>query len=276
MEKHKKGNLIMEENLSNMVRDGATEPTPISVNDLDFGDAEQTDETGATPVSTEGVIDMAAEAHEVVTQPPVDTIATTPLHGWFLVNSASFPNIRLQQLQSDGVDPSEDLAVTIAHPEGGEFNGQPKMRVKNLENAHKTPVLNLPATSMNIFNSGHKIVYDYNETTVVKCYGIKTGLLAIFCSKVGDKVIPYATTMLKMYDEELEVQENPNLADIPTKLAQNADIEAVQLLYKQIVKHTEDLTTNNDVVEWLLARQAEVTDINHLLQIDKVIISILQ
>jgi len=261
----------MEENLANMVREGATDTTPVKVDDLDFGDTDQEEKE----VNMEGVVDMASETQEE-TQDPTNTIPIINLHEWFTANSATFPSIRLQQLQSDGVNPSEDLAVTIPHPAGGEYNGLPKMRVKNIEDAHKIPVLNLPATSMDIFNSGYQIVYDYNDNIVVKCYGVKTGLLAIFCSKVGEQSIPYATSRVSKKDEELEIQENPDLAGIQAKLLQDADLEAVQLLYKQIVKHTDDLTTNNDVVEWLLTRQEEVTDVNHLLQIDKVIISVLQ
>ena len=45
--------------------------------------------------------------------------------------------------------------------------------------------------------------------------------------------------------------------------------------YKQSAKAVKDLTTIQDVVNWLIERQASVTDINHHLQIDGVLINIL-
>jgi len=53
-------------------------------------------------------------------------------------------------------------------------------------------------------------------------------------------------------------------------------LEALQLLYKQSAKSVDEMTTNQSVVDWLLERQDDVTDINHHLQIDNVLIDILK
>jgi hypothetical protein len=57
---------------------------------------------------------------------------------------------------------------------------------------------------------------------------------------------------------------------------ESAQLEDLQLLYKQSAKCLDKFTTNNSVVEWLIDRQKDIFDINHHLQIDDVIMNILK
>jgi hypothetical protein len=127
---------------------------------------------------------------------------------------------------------------------------------------------------MDVYNNGFRIVYEYEDNTFIKCYGVRTGLIAVFCTNIGGNMIPFNITRVKKRDAEVEVAaQDVNM--VLTKLAANADLEALQLRYRQSVKAIDELTTNQDVVNWLLERQAEVTDINHHLQIDGVLIDTL-
>ena len=87
-------------------------------------------------------------------------------------------------------------------------------------------------------------------------------------------MIPYQVVKVKKKDEAVEVVRT-DPSEVITKLAQNADLESLQLLYKQSSKEVAVMSTNQSAVNWMLDRQNEVTDINHHLQIDNVIINIL-
>ena len=87
--------------------------------------------------------------------------------------------------------------------------------------------------------------------------------------------MPYSIVRVKKKDTDLEIPTN-DVTAIGNKLQETADTEALQLLYRQSAKVIDEFTTNGSVVDWLLAKQDEVTDINHHLQIDNVIIDILK
>ncbi|MFX1340838.1 MAG: hypothetical protein ACFFDK_19665, partial [Promethearchaeota archaeon] len=91
----------------------------------------------------------------------------------------------------------------------------------------------------------------------------------------GQKLVPYSIIKVKKKDTELEIpSEYPTLTD--EKLSANADLESLQLLYKQSVKIVDTLSTNQSIIDWLTDRQGSVTDINHHLQIDSVLIDMLK
>ena len=128
---------------------------------------------------------------------------------------------------------------------------------------------------MDIFNNGFKIISSYSDTIFVKCYGVRTGLFVVLCNNINDQLIPYSITKIKKRDEGLDITTRDS-SEVSLKLNEEADMEALQILYKQISKRTEDIVTKQDAVNWFLKRQAEVTDINHHLQIDDVLIHMLK
>jgi len=246
----------MNENLSQMVKDApADDAVVFSATDLDLPTEE--------------------EAASVEEQPQANTIGIVSLSDWFESNCDRFDNINQVKVAIRGIDASKTLIMAVKNPAGdqdGEGNDIRNLRV--FENSDAHPVLNIPGVSMNVYNNGFQIIYGYENNIFIKCYGVRTGLIAVFCNNIGGNLIPYATTRIKKKDSELEVATR-DAAEVSAKLLEAADLESLQLLYKQSAKAVDGFTTNQDVVTWLLERQSEVTDINHHLQIDGVLIDIL-
>ncbi len=204
----------------------------------------------------------------------VPTINIASLSEWFEANNEAFDNINEVKVAIRGIDSAKTLIMAVKDGSASvDDEGNEVRNLRTFENADLFPVLNIPACKMDVYNKGFQIQYDYNEDTSIKCYGIKQGLIVVFCNKVGDQLIPYNVSRLTRKDTELGVVAYEG-ADLQAKLAETANLENLEILYKQSSK-AEDLTTNQTVVNWLLARQSGIMDINHLLQIDNAIINIL-
>jgi len=244
----------MTENLNEMVEDNQA----FSPKDL------------VLPEEAEG--ETSAEVVEEASGVP--TISIASLSEWFEANNEAFDNINEVKVAIRGINPSKTLIMAVkdgsadVDDEGNEIRS-----LRTFENADLFPVLNIPACKMDVYNKGFQIQYDYNEDTSIKCYGIKQGLIVVFCSKVGDQLIPYNVSRLTRKDTELEYVAYEG-TDLQEKLAETANLEDLEIRYKQSNK-AEDLTTNQTAVNWLLTRQSGIMDINHLLQIDNAIIGIL-
>lgn len=241
----------MSENLSQMVKNGVPEePIVFSEADLDIPEEVQ-------------------EETQAVADPTI--IEITSLSEWFSGNVANFPNIRKPTMAITDVDANEQLVVTVPVdvPEGS----APKRRMVLLDESHLTPVLNKPAVDMEIYNNGFRIIYDLGNGIFIKSYGVRTGLISVFCNDIDDALIPYGIVRAKKKDTSISIiVRDP--ADVRHKLSEALDIEALQLRYKQSSK-AEGLESNQDAINWLLERQATIEDINHHLQIDNVIIDTL-
>ncbi len=246
----------MNENLSQMVKDGPADNAVVfSETDLDLPSVE--------------------EAAAVEEEPQPNTIGIVSLSDWFEQNCDRFDNINQVKVAIRGVDAAKTLIMAVKNPaEDQDEEGNDRRNLRVFENSDMHPVLNIPGTSMDVYNNGFQIIYQHEGGIFIKCYGVRTGLIAVFCNEIDGQLIPYATTRVKKKDVEIEVTARP-AAEVSAKLLQNADLESLQLLYKQSAKAIEEFTTNQDVVSWLLERQSEVTDINHHLQIDGVIIDML-
>lgn len=246
----------MNENLSQMVKDApADDSTIFSETDLDLPEEE------------------AAGVEETPNLP--DTIDIISLSDWFEQNCDRFDNINQVKVVIRGVNAAQTLIMAVKDQDGGQdAEGNDRRNLRVFENADISPVLNLPGILMDVYNNGFRIVYEYENNIFIKCYGVKTGLIAVFCYNINGNMIPYNITRVKNKDTEVEVA-GQDVDRVLAKLLENADLEKLQLLYRQSAKSIDDLTTNQDVVSWLLARQTEVTDINHHLQIDGVLIDIL-
>lgn len=248
----------MNENLSELVKD-QTEPSPaiFSEADLDLPAEEATEEVAA-PVDTRNLIPI------------------TSLSSWFEANAERFDNINQVKVAIRGVDAEKTLimAVLDGSEEPADEEGNEKRNLRVYENADTHPVLDLVPDNMDVYNNGFRILYSYNEGVAIKCYGIRTGLIAVFCNVIDGSMIPYAITRVKRKDDEIEVS-SKDASEVSAKLAAAVDGESLQLRYKQSAKAVADFSTNKDAVDWLLARQDEITDINHHLQIDNIIIDTL-
>jgi hypothetical protein len=248
----------MNENLSDMVKDETKtdEPIVFSEADLDLPTQEQ-------------------EAEEVVEEPQAEAIGITTLNAWFDVNCENFSNINQVKVSIRGVNPSENLIMAV-EDENSEADaaGERKRKLRVFDNADIQPVLNLPGIEMQIYNNGFKSICEYGDNIYIKCYGIRTSLVVVFCNNINGILIPYNITKVRRTDTEVVVPRRP-AAEVEAKLSAQTSIEDLQLRYKQASK-AEDITTNLSSVTWLLSRQAGIEDVNHHLQIDNVIIETLE
>jgi len=239
-----------------MVKDApADEPVVFPETDLDI---------------PENAVPVEEEAGETT-----DVIGITSLASWFESNCNNFENINQVKVAIRGVNSEKTLIMAVKNLSGEQDSeGNDKRSLRVYENADTHPVLNMPGETMDVYNNGFRIVYEYQNNIFIKCYGVRTGMIAVFCNNIDGNLIPYTIIKPKKKDTELEVVTN-DPASVIEKLPLNADLESLQLLYKQSAKAVKDLTTIQDVVNWLIERQASVTDINHHLQIDGVLINIL-
>lgn len=231
----------MSENLSQMVKESSTEEK-----------------------------DVTFDEQEAVSEPqeePNDMVNIVSLSDWFDSEVERFPNIRKPTVTIQGVNPQEQLIITIDVP-----GSEDKRKLVIFDDAHITPVLDLPAIDMQIYNNGFRVIYDYGGI-FIKSYGIRTGIISVFCHDVNDLFIPYAITKSKKNDDSIQVIVE-DATRVENKLTEPLDLEALNLRYKQSYK-AEGLQTNLDAVKWLIERQSTIADINHHLQIDNVIIETL-
>ena len=251
----------MNDNLSEMVKTETEEPMVFSEEDLDLPTEAAEEET---------------EVAAVVEETPVEAIGITTLGPWFEENSANFENINQVKVSIRGINPDSNLIIAIK--DGSEEKNDAGEDVRNLrvfDNADVQPVLALKGIDMQVYNNGFRVICEYIDNIYIKCYSIRTGVIAVFCNNIDGVLIPYKVAKVKRSDEIVEVSRR-NAAEIEVKLPEAANLEDLQLRYKQSSKSIDELNTNKEVVQWLLSRQDEIYDINHHLQIDNVIIETLE
>ena len=241
----------MNNDLSQMVKSGPTEDPIVFT---------ETDLKAETPTSDP----------DAILQDDPSNLEITSLASWFDGNIANFPNIRKPTISIAGVDQAEQLLVTVGVPSEDDTE---KRRIVVFDDAHLRPVLDLPAMDMQLYNNGFRIVYDLGNGLFVKSYGVRTGLISVFCNDVDDLLIPHSIVRAKKRETSICIAVG-DPARTRQKMAEALDVEALQLRYKQSSK-AEGLESNQDAIEWLLDRQSTIGDINHHLQIDNVIIDTL-
>lgn len=244
---------MIHENLSDMLKSGVTEdPITFDEESLDISEEEKT---------------VAPQEETEVT----NSIMITPLSEWFDQNVNNFGNIKRPRVTIQGVDTNQQLIMTVlTSMESGEEN----RKLIVYDDAHLQPVLDLPAIDMQIYNNGFRIIYDLKSGIFIKSYGVRKGLISVFCNDIDDQLIPYAVVRNKKRDTEMDIiSKDPS--EVRVKLAAPLDFEALQLRYKQSSK-TDGFQTNKEAIDWLIERQGGIEDIHHHLQIDNVIIDTLQ
>lgn len=249
----------MNESLAQMVKDSAIEE-PV----IDFDLPEEMSSTEQTKITSE----------EPCSQPSNSVaLPVTTLNLWFEKNVSTFANINQVKVAIRGVNPQETLIVSCMKRSGEtDSEGNVKREVHIFENASETVVLDLPAVDMQIYNNGFRIIYDYNGI-MIKGYGVKSGMVLTLCQNVNGMAIPYAITRINKRDTSINVVLTP--PHVEEKLSMNANLENLQLLYKQSKRSITEMTTNLSVLNWLTERQVDIYDVNHHLQIDGVIIDLL-
>jgi hypothetical protein len=254
-----KGEGVKMENLNEMIQQETEQPTK-------FEEAELQSEE-----ETQGAVEEA--------QPEggnTNEISITTLGPWFAEYRDTIPNVHQLQAQIRGVDGNENLIVSVDDPNGEELeSGIVKRSLRLFDNAAVQPVLNLPPSDMRVYNNNtFRVLYTLTENTVVKMYGVKTGLIAMFSFAIDGGILPYAKIIAKKRAVSIPIPEG-DIAAYTQKLNSPVDLETLQLLYRQSSKANVTFTTVRDAINWLLARQDNITDINHHLEIDKVVMTLL-
>lgn len=205
---------------------------------------------------------------------PPQYIKKTTLSKWIQEKINGFENINQVRANISGVD-SEKTIILTSHDLLGtkDSDGNIKKKIHVFENADEQEVLDLDSTDMKIYNNGFKILYNF-EGLVIKCYGIKSGLVVTFCHVINNQHLPYGMVKVNKNDDNLIVFKFDRNAMVK-KLKENAQKEDLVLLYKQISKVITKMTTNQEIIDWLLERQNGIVDVNHHIQIDNLLITTL-
>ena len=253
----------MNENLSELVQQEQEEPMVFSETDLDLPEDTLTQ---ATPEEEEAPVE----------EPQAEAIGITTLGEWFEPNLPNFDNINQVKVSIRGVDPEATLIMAIKDGSGEvDDAGEYKRVLRTFDNANIQPILNLKGVDMQVYNNGFRAICEYVDNIYIKCYGVRNGMIAVFCNNINGILVPYNVTKVKKNDDSVLVVRR-NAAEMEVKLAEQANLEDLQLRYKQSSKAVENISTNMTAVQWLLNRQETIYDINHHLQIDNVIIETLE
>lgn len=193
------------------------------------------------------------------------------LSEWFENNNENFDRINRLKIQVRGVKPDERLLCSVLDPKGEiDDDNHPVRHLELIKDANIFPVLDMPGYDMDVFGNGFKIMYSFGDDVVLKCYGIKTGLIIVFCLYINNQLIPYDRIKLRKKDTNITISE-PNREYIRTNILSQLDLEGLQIQYKQVLKELDQISDKQSAITWLLGKQENIRDINHLLQIDDIL-----
>jgi hypothetical protein len=94
------------------------------------------------------------------------------------------------------------------------------------------------------------------------------------CHLINDLVVPLNITKITRKDATVKITVG-ELQETIKKLPLQGDVETLQILYSQAIRHTKNIKTKQDILEWFAKRQTEVEDVNHHLQIDEVLLKLI-
>jgi len=197
-------------------------------------------------------------------------IGFTNLSSWFIENVKNFPNIKQVKVSIQGIDPNKTLIYSEPEPTPTDPNNR-KLQV--IYNAIDTPVLNIPGQLFETYFSGFRVIHEEKNGMLLKAYIVKTGMYITHCIIVDGLPIPVKIEKVKKKSKGIGLLK-VDIKNIQDKFDKIVDLENIQLQYKQIQKHIKDLKTIKDVTIWMLQRQKDISDINHHLKLDELIISL--
>lgn len=196
--------------------------------------------------------------------------STTKLTSWFDKNCSVFENIYPVKIVIRGVDPNKTLIFTIKDGDKIAEDGNEARLLKVFENADKIKVINRPAEAMNVYNNGFQIIYKLEDDVYMKTYYNKNGIVCFICKKLNDVLIPYYIKKFskrEMSDINISYVKHSD-EKFNEYLNKKADLEVIQISYNQSAKELDKFSDNRSVVDWLIARQADIVDALHQIQID--------
>jgi len=237
----------------------------------DEGRATELPTTTSTTTTEEPVTEAPAEPEPL----PANAIAVTNLTAWIGAHIAQVENVKNHALTVRGVDPSKTLVLSDTHPKGGEFGDNPRRRIYTMEDSDGVAVPDHAPVAMRVYNhNSFSILCQLAENYFVKCYGSKSGMTLVYCVSVDEMLIPFSRVKVDKKENRFVYPETPPTQAVTDALPRAANMENLALLYKQIKKVESNIDTNLSAVRWLLARQATVYDVAHLIQLDDAMIHI--
>jgi hypothetical protein len=213
-------------------------------------------------------LDTSLKLPETMIEYPITDFST-----WFNKHYQKFSNLRLVRVSISGVDASDNIIITVPTLEKDESD-EPRRKIKIFENAKQSKILDADPIGFNVFNNGYMITYKLSDHIIIKGYGVKTGMFLTICHLINNLIIPLSMMKITRKDTTVKIKVS-NLQETINKLPLVGDVETLQILYSQSIKHTNHIKTKQDIVEWFSRRQTEVEDVNHHLQIDEVLLKLI-
>ena len=259
---------MIQENLNEMVKNlNNSESSQIETNDI----LDTTTEKDPTDVSS-------TEEPKIIKEPettPSDAveIGLTNFYDWFEAHESSIHSVSRVKAEVTNITAKDSMIFKIK-----KFKKEDDMELVSFYNPAIRPILNLPPVYLKIFkNDTFEALHQLNEQVLIKSYGIKTGLILVYCVNVDGKIIPFEKTKVKKGVQSIKVSGYIGMTDvIKSKLSETMDSEIIQLLYKQAIKSKDEFTTKENTIDWFLKKSIDVIDINHLLKIDNVLINVIK
>lgn len=198
-------------------------------------------------------------------------ISLTNFYDWFEKYSSAISGVAQVKAEVSNIDSKDSIIFKIPK------KGTDKSELVSFYKPTSRPIINLPPIAMNLFkNDTFEVIHAYSDSIIIKSYGVKTGLIVVYCANVDGKIVPYEKAKIKKNVTSFKLISHDGIVDeIKSRLSEDVDVEAIQLLYKQAIKIKDVFTTKEKTLEWFLKRQQEVVDINHLLKIDNVLINVI-
>jgi len=146
----------------------------------------------------------------------------------------------------------------------------------SFRNASHIPILDAKPIYFDVFNDGiYTATMETGKGIYLKVYRVKTGLIISHCMNIDGRMIPYFQTKIKNKEKGIRyvfTQEEV----LRQKLEEPADTEAIQILYRQLMKaDVSKVKTKKDLFDWFAERIKITRDTNHLVMIDSTIIFML-
>jgi hypothetical protein len=218
------------------------------------------------PIKEEDTIEEKLDATNI------PEISLINFYDWYEGNSSTIHNVARVKAEVSNINVKDSIIFKIQ-------KGKPEdnsMELVSFYNPGTRPILNLPPVYIKVFkNDTFEVLHSYSDEIFIKSYGVKTGLILVFCANVDGKIVPYHRIKIKKNVTTIKLDKLPNIPSIRERLAENVDVESVQLLYKQAIKYLSEFTTKENTLNWFLKKEMEVIDINHLLKIDSVLINVI-
>ena len=261
----------MNDNLKQLLKEASKgqppPPTPLFETSLSEQPVEIKEKVEEQPIQQTFV--ETQEEKQVVEQSI--SVGVASLASWLPLNVSKFENIKMVTISVRDVKPDVDLVLAVSDLETPDSK-----RLKIIEDANTQFVLNLPGVAMSVFNSGYYILFAHpqHQNMFIKGYSLRNNLFVVLCLAHSGMLLPYNMFKVKKKTTTVTLILPPE-ESIIQKLDTPLDRRIFELRYRQSEK-AKVLPKVKDAVEWMLARAVETTDINHLIQIDSVLMNTLK